>query len=123
MRFSGLWWTLGVLWLAWVSYASLMPAPPGAGLLPDKLQHILVYASLGFWFGCLVRPNRHWHLVAVLALWGGALEVLQGMGGMRHAEGLDALGNGCGALLGVAVTRTPCGQLLYRMEQGLQWLL
>ncbi len=123
MRLSGLWWTLGVLWLAWVSYASLVPAPPGAGLLNDKLQHVLVYASLGFWFGCLVQPWRHGYLVAVLALWGGALELLQGMGGIRHAEGLDALCNACGALLGVAVTHTPCGRMLHRVEQGLRWLL
>jgi MOSC domain-containing protein YiiM len=50
------------------------------------------------------------------------LEVLQGRGGVRHAEWLDALCNAGGVLLGVAVARTPCGRLLERMDQGLQWL-
>ena len=122
MRWTWLWWMLGVLWLAWITYASIMPSPPGASLLNDKLQHLLVYASLGYWFGCLVQRVGHRRLVVALALWGGMLELLQGLGGMRHAEWLDAFCNACGALLGVVVARTPCGSMLHHLERRLRWL-
>lgn len=68
----------------------------------DKIGHYLGYAALGltaFWARLAVYSKR-WVMTVVLALYGVALEGLQGLGGVRSPELADAFANGLGALSG-----------------------
>ncbi len=108
--------------LAFVTYMTLTPSPEdtkselmiarwisnlifGSGIFGDKVAHVLAYAALGLsalTAGIAVGGRKTYTLVA-LALYGMALEGLQGLGGVRVAETFDALANASGAFAGAAV--------------------
>lgn len=76
----------------------------GDSAFADKIAHFLAYASLGataFWARLSVL-SRQWATALALALYGVALEGLQGLGGVRSPELADAVANGLGALAGLA---------------------
>jgi len=107
-------WLCGLALLLWFS---LTPQPL---LLPmaqgDKLEHLLSYAVLAWYADALFarwRP-RVAAMLGLIAL-GIVLEGLQGLTSYRYADPYDALANGIGALLGMAVAATPVGN-------ALQWL-
>lgn len=70
----------------------------------DKIAHFMAYGALGAsacWAQLRVGAQR-WGVVAALAIYGAALEGLQGLGGVRMAELSDALANSFGAVAGFA---------------------
>lgn len=70
--------------------------------LADKVAHFLAYAALGafaFW-GRLHMKAFIWLTPLALAAYGGGLELLQGLGGIREAEFADAFANALGACAG-----------------------
>lgn len=76
----------------------------GDSAFADKIAHFLAYAALGataFWARLTLFSRRFCAAIA-LALYGVALEGLQGLGGVRSPELGDALANGLGALGGIA---------------------
>ncbi|MEQ1931819.1 MAG: hypothetical protein ABL957_14980 [Parvularculaceae bacterium] len=72
--------------------------------LGDKVAHFLAYGSLGFMSGAaqLKLFERSWPVVASLAGYGAVLEGVQHLGGVRHADALDATANAVGAASGLA---------------------
>jgi len=115
--FSGLWLAIGWLLIATVAYLSLTPSPPEVDLLPyDKLRHGFTYACLMFWFGSVYLPAGHPWLAVSLIVFGIALEILQGMGGVRHFEFFDMLANATGVLMGWLLCRSALGTLLLKLE-------
>jgi len=104
-------WLAGlIVYLGVIALASLLP-PPQLPLDPgryDKLWHGLGYALAGI--GCVPLLSRFRALVwAALGLmvYGALIEVLQGLGGARTADPMDALANGVGALCGLLLALTP----------------
>lgn len=74
----------------------------GDSALADKIAHFLAYAALGA-SAALARiriGGRAFTVVAGLALYGAALEGVQGLGGARDPELADALANSLGAAAG-----------------------
>lgn len=73
----------------------------------DKIGHFLAYAALGAVaaLGRLDLAGRAAFTVAALALYGLALEGVQGLMGHRDADLLDALANAAGAAAGMAAGR------------------
>lgn len=72
--------------------------------LADKVAHFSAYGALGamaFWSNLTVY-SRKWGAAVALALYGVALEGLQGLGGVRAPELADAFANASGAAAGVA---------------------
>ena len=72
--------------------------------LGDKVAHFLAYAALGVsaaW-GRVWIAGLAWASPLALAAYGGGLELVQGLGGVRAAEAADALANGLGAVAGFA---------------------
>lgn len=75
----------------------------GTVALGDKVAHVLAYAALGaaamsariFLFGRMTVT------LLSLAAYGVLLEALQGLGGVRSADALDALANASGAVAGI----------------------
>lgn len=68
----------------------------------DKVGHYLAYAVLGLsaYWAQLAFYSKRWAATIGLALYGVALEGLQGLGGVRSPEAADAVANGLGAISG-----------------------
>ncbi|SDD63074.1 hypothetical protein [Aquimonas voraii] len=110
-----LWITGLALYLALIALLSLLP-PPELPLDPgryDKLWHALGYALAGFACVPLCRRARTLLVAGIgLAGFGLALEFLQGAGGVRSFDLMDALANGLGAGLGLLAGVSPLRGLL-----------
>jgi len=117
LRFSRLWQGIGWLMVAavvWLSLTPEPPQPPTPWLAGDKAQHALAYASLTYWFRQAFPP--HWRWPAFFLLLGIGLEFLQGLGGVRTLDPVDMVANGLGVCLGLALSRTPLGGLLSKVD-------
>lgn len=88
-----------------VLVASLLPP---ASLPPvhtgwDKADHALTWLGLGL-LGMLAWPQRKFRVLAGLVVFGGAVELLQGLTGWRQPEWADLLADLLG-LVGAVVLR------------------
>ncbi|MFO7542223.1 MAG: VanZ family protein [Thiobacillus sp.] len=100
-----LWRVGGWLGVALTLVVSLMPPTPGIeDSHLDKLAHLFGYALLMFWWAQLVLQRR-WTLALAVILFGGGIELLQGLTPDRLPDPLDALANACGVLLGWLAAR------------------
>jgi VanZ family protein len=101
--------------VAAVIVLSVSPEAPSVLDVPgsDKLDHVLAYLTLMFWF-CQLHRGRHrrlWIGAGLFAL-GGCLELVQGLLVFRTADLADALANGGGILVGWGMAKTRLGDLL-----------
>jgi hypothetical protein len=119
LRFARYWIAVGWALVASLVVASLITLPDEAvGLDPvDKVLHVVAYLVVMAWFVQIWSEQR------VVLAYGGflvalgiVLELLQGAGGHRTADGLDALADAGGVLLGWLTSRTPVSGLLERLE-------
>lgn len=71
----------------------------------DKVGHFLAYGALGYLFVLGWKPPLRTLLLGVagLTVYGGVLEVFQGLSVSRQMDPYDAIANFFGALLGAAV--------------------
>ncbi len=83
----------------------------------DKLEHVLAYGMLMYWWG-MVQPPRQVHWAAALALLGLTMELAQSMTATRVMEWPDALANMAGVALGLGLLKTPAGRLLARVDRA-----
>jgi hypothetical protein len=114
-----LWRALFVALLVFVTYMTLTPNPDdtegelsfarwisellfGTAAFGDKVAHVLAYASLGAaaMFAQIHLAGRAAVTLIALAAYGVLLEALQGLGGVRTADAIDALANASGAVMG-----------------------
>jgi VanZ family protein len=115
------WLALGWLWVATVSYLSLMPHPPEPVSFDgvDKLEHALAYTLLMLWFCQIVVAKRARILLFIaFVVMGVAIEILQGLSGYRYFEYADMLANTTGVLIGFGLAHTQMGCILMKLEQN-----
>lgn len=89
-----------------VTALSLMPAsdlPEASLLIWDKAQHALAWLGVGV-LGVCGYPNRHLFVLMIAWVWSITIEVLQHASGERMGDWQDALANGIGLALALAVT-------------------
>lgn len=99
-----------------IAYASLRPPTDGGIAIPhiDKLQHLVAYGVLSA-FACLAVAGRGPKLLAGLILYGGCLEIAQGlMPHERQPSLADALANAAGVLAGAAIAGLLAGRRFTR---------
>ena len=101
----------GLLWRAvgWFGVAaalvlSLTPPVINESGHTDKIVHLSGYAVLTFWWAQIV-VQRRWRLALLVVLFGGAIELLQGLTPNRDPDVLDELANTGGVLLGWLAAR------------------
>ena len=100
-----LWRMAGWLGIALTLVVSLMPPALDSGGGPTaKIIQPPGHAVLTFWWAQLVTRQR-WKLALAVALFGIAIELLQGLTPDRQPDLLDALANSGGVLLGWLVAR------------------
>ena len=120
-RYFRLWQAIGVLMVVVVCVASLSPTmPPPPGLHGDKVEHLIAYGSLTYWWGMLY-PERaqRWLACLLFILMGIGLEFAQRATGYRVLDVFDMAANTVGALLGRMAVETPFGRLLGVLDRRL----
>ena len=94
---------MGWFYASVIVFLTLTSLPPPDVDLPqaDKIWHVIAYFFLMFWFMQLYESRKHrWIHLGVFLVMGAGLEVLQDLGGVRHAEWLDMVANSMGVGLG-----------------------
>lgn len=124
-KWKRLWYWLGSLGIGVVAIFSLIPVAPELPVNQgDKLQHLLAYAALAYWFGMLAgSPAWRMGIVIALATLGLLLEYLQGIGAYRCSDVGDMMANACGAGLGALCAASPGGRLLVLLDRQLSGFL
>ncbi len=108
LRWSGLWWALGWALVLFITYSTLAPEKYVPNLhLWDKLEHAGAFFGMTFWFAALIRRRRYPVLGLWMLLFGGAIEIAQGVMGLGrdmdiHDWYADAIGIGVALLLAYA---------------------
>jgi VanZ family protein len=118
-RYFRLWRAIGVLMVLVVCVASLAPSlPPPPGIHGDKVEHLIAYGSLTYWWGMLY-PQRmqRWLTCLLFILMGIGLEFAQRATGYRVLDVFDMAANTVGALLGRMAVETPFGRLLGALDK------
>jgi VanZ family protein len=121
LRYRRLWLFAGLLLAAAVAVLSLMPSTQLPEVrLSDKVQHVLAYVALGFWFGSVVvRRDMVWVAVVLLAF-GAGIELTQGwMSVGRQADFYDLWSNALGIGIGLLLAVSPMGRLVPWVEARL----
>lgn len=121
LRLGRWWWGIGWLGLLLASWLMLMPDPPATVSVQyaDKVEHVVGFFVLFFWFAQLLVRSRHAALFMALLVYGIVIEVTQGLGGVRQMELADVLADSAGLLLAWAVTAGRAGELLLVVENWL----
>lgn len=109
LRYFNLWLSIGWLMVIAICYVSLTPSPPEFNInvaYLDKMEHFISYFILMFWFSQLYETNKS-RLLYVLSFifMGIAIEVLQGLGGVRYFEYYDMLANTLGIITAWFITK------------------
>lgn len=96
-----------------------MPITSAVGV-NDKFAHLATYAVLGGWFSLLVRrwPALAWVFIG-LTVYGGLIELLQGLTGYRSAEWGDLLANAVGLCAGSLLYFSPLRRILQFVDARL----
>ncbi len=122
LRYHSIWVAIGLGLVTTLVVLSLIPAPP-TGLDfegSDKMEHMLGYAVLMGWFMQIyAQPMVRARIALALTTLGFVVEILQGMGGVRYFDYLDAAANASGVLLAWWVLRPPFSRLLWHLERAL----
>jgi len=108
-RVRRLWLAVGALLVVAICVLSLMPESAGEDATrpegADKVEHVLAYGLLMFWFAHLEPEMRgRIRLAAGIAGIGIALECLQGLIGHREFSAADLAANGLGVAVGWLVS-------------------
>jgi len=123
VRLKSIWLTIAWGLVVLVVYLSLTPHPPEPVSFDnaDKLEHVLAYAVLSFWF-CHIYRSVGSRLIVIAALvgLGVGLEFLQGWTGYRMFDVMDMLADSAGVLFGWLMLFTPAAQLFVYIENYLK---
>lgn len=127
LRLREVWLVVGWILVALIIYLSLRPGPLSlTATLNDKMQHVMAYAVLMFWFGNLyLRKSMQWRYAVGFVLLGVALEFIQLASGYRSFDPGDMVADAIGVTAGwlLAPPRTPpmleaIESLVFRLKAG-----
>lgn len=109
------WLVLGITWLLAVWVLSLIPVPPVAQEVNDKIEHATTYALLMLWWGQFGwRPMRVG--LALIAM-GIAIEFAQGLTPYRSFDVHDMLANALGVSVASLMLLGPLSRVLQALEK------
>ena len=112
VKFRSWWLATGYLLIAAVVILSLIHIPRPLEMKgSDKLNHLLAYAVLMYWWGML-QPSHRTRWLLFLPLLGLALEGAQSAIPYRYFEWFDVVANLSGVLLGWLLLQTPARRLM-----------
>ena len=119
VRYPRLWVIAGWSMLAVIVWLSVTPSPPDPGFEQgDKLEHLVAYGALMFWF-CQLYTSRRAQVglaIGFIAL-GVGLEFVQGALEYRTYDEMDMVANTLGVVLGWGVARAAGAHVFARIER------
>lgn len=88
----------------------------------DKLEHLIAYLAMMWWFAALSAPRRHLAIGLALCALGGAVEIAQSLTGWRAGEWYDFAADSLGVLIGWGLARLTGARPIVWLERrmGLQ---
>ena len=119
MRYPRLWAIAGWLMVCAIVWLSVTPSPPDPGFEnADKLEHVLAYGVLTFWF-CQLHASARVQVAVALGFiaMGVGLELVQGALAYRTYDGYDMLANAVGVAAGWAAARVAGPNVFARVER------
>lgn len=104
LRLARLWWAIGWGMVLFIALSCLEPARYVLEVhLWDKAEHALAFFGMSVWFGGLVRRSRYPLVGLAMLLFGGGIELAQGLMGLgRDADIRDFVADSVG--ISVALT-------------------
>lgn len=120
LKYHRTWVSIGFGMVVMLVMLSLMPAPPVPIAFEgsDKMEHFAAYALLMGWFMQIYeQPALRARIAFALMGLGFAIEILQGLGGIRHFDYQDAAANATGVLLAWWLVRPPWSRVLWHLER------
>lgn len=122
LRLARLWWAIGWGMVLFIAVSCLEPAKyvPDVHLW-DKAEHALAFFGMSVWFGGLVRRTRYPLIALTMLLFGGGIEIAQGlMGWGRDADILDFVADAVGITVAMVLLYLGLGSWT-RWAEGLIW--
>ena len=122
LRLARLWWAIGWGMVLFIAVSCLEPAKyvPDVHLW-DKAEHALAFFGMSAWFGGLVRRTRYPLIALTMLLFGGGIEIAQGlMGWGRDADILDFVADTVGITVAMVLLYLGLG-FWTRWAEGLIW--
>jgi VanZ family protein len=122
LRLGRLWWAIGWAMVLVITVSCLEPAKYVPELhLWDKAEHALAFFGMSVWFGGLLRRGRYPLVGLALLLFGGGIEIAQGlMGWGRDADTLDFAADTVGITVAMVLLYLGLGAWTHWVE-GLIW--
>ena len=127
LRYARRWQIAGILLLATVLTAALVPADwfwqdsqDSLFFLSDKWLHGITFTLLALWFAGQYARHSYWRLITGLVAFGLLIEVMQRMVSYRTADWMDLLADLLGIGLGMAIALAGVGGWCLRFEEWLQ---
>jgi VanZ family protein len=109
LRFRGYWIIIGYLLTAFVVVASLVKNPPEPVRFQgiDKVEHMLAYFAVTFWFSLIYhRKGARWMIALAFLALGVVLEYVQRLSGLRAFEVADMTADMAGVLCALLAAQT-----------------
>lgn len=122
LHFYKTWFFIGLMLVAAVIFLSLTASYPDYLVMDDelKLNHVLAYAVLMFYFAQLITsPRAAWGIAALFVLMGIVLEYLQGQTGYRTFSYYDMAADSAGVSFGFLASKTPLKNSLAYLDRKL----
>lgn len=85
----------------------------------DKIEHLLAYLAMMWWFAALSTTRRHLVIGLALCALGGAVEIAQSLIGWRAGEWYDFAADAVGVLFGWGLARLTGARPFIWLEQRL----
>jgi VanZ family protein len=122
LRLARLWWATGWGMVLFIAVSCLEPARYVLELhLWDKAEHALAFFGMSVWFGGLVRRTRYPLIALAMLLFGGGIEIAQGLMGLgRDADILDFVADAIGITVAMILLYLGLGAWT-RWVEGLIW--
>lgn len=125
LRYVQRWRIAGIIILALVLAASMMPAmllwPDGPEFVilfidTDKWLHGITFVFLTVWFSGQYRPGSYWQIGIGLMFFGVLIEACQRMVSYRSAEWFDIVADTLGIITGLLIAMAGIGGWSQRAE-------
>jgi VanZ family protein len=122
LRLARLWWAIGWAVVLYIAVSCLEPERYVPNLhLWDKAEHALAFFGMSVWFGGLVRRSRYALIALAMLLFGGGIEIAQGVMGLgRDADIRDFVADGVGITVAMILLYLGLGAWT-RWVEGLIW--
>jgi len=117
LRYAALWAAVAWFGVAFGIFLTVLPSGSAPIAIGGHVQHLAGYFILTSWFAG-IYPRSRYPLIGIgCFLFGGAMELLQNLSPTRHPALADALTNGVGISVAIALAYLGLGGWAAKVER------